>query len=97
MHPDFIFFNEIDGAIRPSIVDPHGHHLQDSLLKLQALVRFAKDYGSEFHRIEALAEIDGKMRVLDLQLERVRAGILASDDVPEVLYRSDLAVDYKAL
>jgi hypothetical protein len=37
------------------------------------------------------------MRVLDLQLERVRAGILASNDVPEVLYRSDLAVDYKAL
>ena len=94
MHPDFIFFNEIDGAIRASIVDPHGHHLQDSLLKLQALVRFAKDCGSGFHRIEALAEIDGKMRVLDLQEERVRAGILASDDVPEVLYRSDLAVDY---
>ncbi|MFD1861252.1 type III restriction endonuclease subunit R [Aeromicrobium camelliae] len=97
MHPDFIFFNEIDGAIRPSIVDPHGHHLQDSLLKLQALVRFANDYGSEFHRIEALAEIDGKMRVLDLQVDRVRAGILASTDAPEVLYRSDLAVDYDAL
>ncbi|MBM9458771.1 DEAD/DEAH box helicase family protein [Nocardioides sp. zg-536] len=97
MHPDFIFFNEVDGAIRPSIVDPHGHHLQDSLLKLQALVRFAKDYGSEFHRIEALAEIDGKMRVLDLQLDRVRAGILGSADAPEVLYRSDLAVFYDAL
>lgn len=96
MHPDFIFFNEVDTKIRPSIVDPHGHHLQDSLLKLQALVRFAADYGGEFHRIEALAEIDGKMRVLDLQEERVRTGILASDDVPEVLYRSDLAVDYDA-
>lgn len=94
MHPDFIFFNEVQGEIRPSIVDPHGHHLQDSIIKLQALVRFAKDYGSEFHRIEALAEIDGKMRVLDLQKDHVRAGVLASDDVPEVLYRSALAVDY---
>ena len=34
------------------------------------------------------------MRVLDLQDERVRAGILASDKVPLELYDSDLAVDY---
>lgn len=94
MHPDFIFFNEVGGNIRPSIVDPHGHHLEDSLIKLQALVRFADDYGTEFHRIEALAKLDGKMRVLDLQQDRVRAGILTSDKVPLELYSSDLAVDY---
>ena len=56
MHPDFIFFNEVGGEIVPSIVDPHGHHLEDSLVKLQALARFAEEFGSEFHRIEALAE-----------------------------------------
>jgi type III restriction enzyme len=78
----------------PSIVDPHGHHLEDSLVKLQALARFAGDYGSEFHRIEALAKIGNQMRVLDLQVERVRAGILASDKAPLELYSSDLASNY---
>lgn len=96
MHPDFIFFNEVGGKIEVSIVDPHGHHLEDSLVKLQALVRFAGDFGSDFHRIEALAKIGGVMRVLDLQKEDVRAGILASDWVPIQLYESDLAVDYDA-
>jgi hypothetical protein len=41
MHPDFIFFNEVGDEIVASIVDPHGHHLEDSLIKLQALSRFA--------------------------------------------------------
>ncbi len=94
MHPDFVFFNEVGGKIVPSIVDPHGHHLEDSLVKLQALARFAGDYGTEFHRIEALAKIGNQMRVLDLQAERVRAGILASDKVPLELYSSDLASNY---
>jgi hypothetical protein len=94
MHPDFVFFNEVGGKIVASIVDPHGHHLEDSLLKLQALARFASEYGSEFHRIEPLAEISSHMRVLDLQAKRVRAGVLASNSTPLELYHSDLAVDY---
>lgn len=49
-----------------SIVDPHGHHLEDSLVKLQAPVWFTEEFGSEFHRIDALAKVSGKMRVLDL-------------------------------
>lgn len=96
MHPDFIFFNEIGEDIVVSIVDPHGHHLEDSLIKLQALARFAEDYGSEFHRIEALAKIGNQMRVLDLQDDAVRAGIRTSDKAPLELYNSDLAVDYDA-
>jgi hypothetical protein len=94
MHPDFIFFNEVGGEIVPSIVDPHGHHLEDSLIKLQALARFAEELGSEFHRIEALAKVSGRMRVLDLQDERVRAAVLAGNTHPLELYDSDIAVDY---
>lgn len=94
MHPDFIFFNEVGDRIVASIVDPHGHHLEDSLIKLQALARFAGEFGAEFHRIDALAEVGGQMRVLDLQQEHVRAAILASDKHPLELYASDLAVDY---
>ena len=94
MHPDFVFFNEIGGKIEVSIVDPHGHHLEDSLIKLQALARFAGEFGSDFHRIEALAKVGAEMRVLDLQREEVRAGIMASDKLPLELYESDLAVSY---
>lgn len=94
MHPDFLFFNEVGDRIVVSIVDPHGHHLEDSLTKLKALARFAEEYGDAFHRIEALAEVKNKMRVLDLQDEGVRAGIQARDKAPLELYDSDLAVDY---
>lgn len=94
MHPDFIFFNEVGGKVEVSIVDPHGHHLEDSLIKLQALADFAAEHGSAFHRIEALAKVNGKMRVLDLQRKEVRDGIMATDWVPLQLYESDLAVDY---
>jgi type III restriction enzyme len=78
----------------PSIVDPHGHHLEDSLFKLQALARFAGEYGSEFHRIEALAKIGPQMRVLDLQVDRVRSGVMTTDKAPLELYSSGLAADY---
>jgi type III restriction enzyme len=94
MHPDFLFFNEVSGRIAVSIVDPHGYHLEDSLTKLQALSRFAKEHGSAFHRIEALAKVGNKMRVLDLQQEHVRSAIATSDKAPLELYGSDLAVDY---
>jgi type III restriction enzyme len=97
MHPDFIFFNEVGGKIVASIVDPHGHHLEDSLIKLKALARFARDYGSAFHRIEALAKPARTMRVLDLQDERVREGVIHSAEVATLeLYTGELAVDYDA-
>ena len=94
MHPDFIFFNEVGDKMVASIVDPHGHHLEDSLIKLQALAKFAEKFGAAFHRIEALAMVNGTMRVLDLQQEDVRSGILVSDKKALELYGSHLAVDY---
>lgn len=94
MHPDFVFFNEVQGEVVASIVDPHGFHLEDSLIKLQALADFAAEYGGEFHRIEALAKVNDQMRVIDLQKSDVRSGIKASTATPMELYASDLAVDY---
>ena len=72
MHPDFVFFHEVDGEAMASIVDPHGHHLDDSLVKLQALAEFAEEHGVSFHRIEALSKVGDVMKKLDLQ-ERKRA------------------------
>ena len=48
MHPDFIFFDEIDGQVRASLVDPHGHHLDDAKTKLICLAGFARDHGAAF-------------------------------------------------
>ena len=85
MHPDFVFFHEVNGEIMASIVDPHGHHLDDAEIKLKALARFAADYGTYFHRIEAVAEIDGHMRVIDMQVAEVRDAVLHSTESAEDL------------
>ncbi|HXA28390.1 MAG TPA: DEAD/DEAH box helicase family protein [Candidatus Angelobacter sp.] len=94
MHPDLLFFNEVDGRIRASILDPHGHHLEDSDAKVRALAKFAETYGEEFHRIEALAEVDGRMRVIDMQVPDTCEAVLSSTATALEMYRSDLAVDY---
>jgi type III restriction enzyme len=83
MHPDFVFFNEIDGAVLPSIVDPHGHHLEDSLVKLQGLAKFAKTFGDKFHRMEAVTKLANSMRILDLKIPAVRDATLRQQKAPD--------------
>lgn len=94
MHPDFVFFNEVDGKFAASIIDPHGHHLGDASTKLQALANFASEFGDRFHRIEALAEDGGRMRVIDLKNKIVRGAVLANTMAPIDYYRSQFAVEY---
>lgn len=79
MHPDFIVFNEVNGRVWPSIVDPHGTHLDDALVKLKGLAEFAKAHGADFHRIDAIANgSGGELRVLDLQDEETRNQVVKS-------------------
>lgn len=94
MHPDFIFFEEVDGEVRPSIVDPHGHHLDDAEMKLKGLALFAEQYGDEFHRIWAVTKIGTVMQILDMKIEMTRKAILAGGRSPIELYQSDVAVIY---
>jgi hypothetical protein len=95
MHPDFIFFNEVDGDIRPSIVDPHGTHLDDALVKLQGLARYADEYGDAFHRIDALATGSGsELRVLDLKKKGVRDSVLSGGLDAAELFAGQLADNY---
>jgi type III restriction enzyme len=94
MHPDFVFFHEIGNKIVASILDPHGHHLDDALMKLKALAKFAETYGNEFHRIEALAEVDGQMKVLDMKREAVREAILIAKQSAQDIYQSSVGIDY---
>jgi len=94
MHPDFIFFHEIQGEIKASIVDPHGHHLEDSLLKLKTLAAFAADFGPRFHRVEAFAKVGGKMKILDLKDADTRSVINSWMGSVEALYSHPIAKNY---
>lgn len=77
--PDFVFFSRhADGGIVADIVDPHGHHLADSLPKLHGLARYAEANGHLYGRIEAVSEVEGRYRMLDLQSPDVREGIYVS-------------------
>jgi hypothetical protein len=94
MHPDFVFFHEVGGKIVASILDPHGHHLNDALMKLKALAGFAQKYGDAFHRIETLAEVDGRMKVIDLKTDVVREAVISAKGNALTLYRSTFAANY---
>jgi len=92
--PDFVFFHGGGDEVKVSIVDPHGHHLADALPKLRGLSDFAENYGSQFHRIEAVAKMDdGALRVLDLQEKSVRNAVAAATDA-KALYAGKAATDY---
>jgi len=75
------------------IVDPHGIHLADALPKLKGLALYAETHAKAYRRIESVAEIKGKLRVLDLKNEDVRKGIADANDAAS-LFTGKLAGDY---
>jgi hypothetical protein len=95
MHPDFIFFNELNGEITASIIDPHGIHLPDAFVKLNGLAVYAQNYGDTFNRIEAISAPPGRgLKKLDLKREAVRKSILGGEMSASELFASQLAEDY---
>lgn len=93
MCPDFIFFHGSEDKVKASIVDPHGHHLGDALPKLLGLAAFAEEFGYAFHRIEAIAQLDGQLRVLDIKEANTREAVRKASDA-STLYGSDAANNY---
>lgn len=94
LRPDFLFFGKLkDGTIVVDIVDPHGFHLADSLPKLQGLAQYVQVYGAAYRRIEAVAVLDDRYKVLDLKNEKVRDAILSASSAKS-LYQSAHAKDY---
>ncbi|MCM3695941.1 DEAD/DEAH box helicase [Microbacterium oleivorans] len=95
MHPDFIVFNEIGGEVRPSIVDPHGTHLDDALVKLRGLALYAAEYADVYHRIDSIANRPGgELRVLDMKDDVVRNAVLHSGQTPAELFAGPLGKKY---
>lgn len=96
VRPDFLIFaRKPDGTIAVDIVDPHGTFLADALPKLKGLAEYAEAHGGAFRRIDALEQVEGKLRVLDLQDASVRTAVMASADAKQ-LYESDVARDYSS-
>ena len=94
LRPDFIFFKrESDGTIQADLVDPHGHHLADSLPKLLGLKDYAERYGAEYNRIEAVAEIKGGLCSLDIKDAAVRDA-LASASSAKSLFEGEHSKPY---
>ena len=97
LRPDFVFFSqEADGSIVADIVDPHGHHLADALPKLRGLARYAENNGALFRRIEAVSEVDGKYRVLDLTKAEVRNALDHATTSAKPVYLGATAANYGA-
>lgn len=93
VRPDFIFFAEQDDKIMVDIIDPHGFHLADALPKLQGLAHYAETHSPFYRRIEAVAEVNGILRVLDLTNPDVRQAISEAPNA-ESLYKSATAGNY---
>ncbi len=77
MYPDFIFFQQsTDGTIIPTIVDPHGDWLGDSIAKLKGYVDYLKDNPDIFGSVLVVAdEAGGEYRYLDLKNSAVQDAI----------------------
>ena len=76
------------------LVDPHGLHLADALPKLKGLALYAKHHFNAYRRIESVAEVKGKLRVLDLKRQKVQDAVAIAENA-EILFTSELADDYE--
>lgn len=94
VRPDFIFFSKIEnGNVVADIVDPHGLRFSDALPKLHGLARYTQTHAHIYRRIASVAEVGGRLRVLDLTRKEVRDAIAKAEDAAS-LYGSALAGDY---
>jgi type III restriction enzyme len=94
VRPDFIFFSsQANGTMAADIVDPHGTQFSDAIPKLQGLARYAEQHAHVYRRIESVAKVGDKLRVLDLTSPEVRKGVCEASDAKTV-FGSPIASDY---
>jgi hypothetical protein len=94
VRPDFVFFSQVEGgSVVAGIVDPHGWHLADSLPKLHGLARYAEANGHLYGRIEAVSEVEGQYRMLDLTKPDVRAAVYGAASA-KAAYLSPMSASY---
>ena len=86
LHPDFIFFEDCGGEVRPSILDPHWTLASDeALAKLKGIAQYAQRFGAYFARIWS---INGDAsRYLDVLDKATRAAVLGGSEKVDDLFR----------
>ena len=97
LHPDFLFFvKDSDGTIRPSIIDPHGDFLGDTLAKLRGYVAYLREYPDVFKRVQFVGDMgNGEYRVLNLLREDVQNAIENYNEVDcKALFYGPFANNY---
>lgn len=97
LHPDFLFFvKDGDGTIKPSIVDPHGDFLSDTLAKLRGYVAYLREYPDVFKQVLFVGDMgEGMYRVLNLLRTDVQDAVMAYSDVDcKALFYGSFANDY---
>ncbi len=96
LQADFLVISNLpNNTLGVSLIDPHGDHLADALPKLKGLAAFTRAHGDHFVRIESIAEVNGELRVLDLQRDDVRAAIESFAGAQATpLYESSVAANY---
>lgn len=94
MRPDFLFFStKADGSVAVDIVDPHGTHFGDAIPKVKGLAAYAARYGDLFRRIETVAKIGEKFRVLDLKDPATRNAVGKATSI-KAIFDGPEAFDY---
>ncbi|MEE0330053.1 MAG: hypothetical protein UDP16_02030 [Collinsella sp.] len=97
LHPDFLFFvKDAEGVIRPSIVDPHGEFLGDTLAKLRGYVTYLREYPDVFKQVLFVGDMgNGEYKVLNLLRPEVQDAIMSYSDVDcKALFYGSFANDY---
>jgi type III restriction enzyme len=92
--PDFLFISRrADGALAASVVDPHDPE-RGGLVRLIGQVDFLDRYGDEFLRFESLAEVGGRLMVLDLTDPTTRSEVRQAKSAAR-LFAGTLAYEYR--
>jgi len=92
VRPDFLVFSErADGTVVADIVDPHGTYLADAMPKLRGLADYAETFSDQVGRVDAIAKVGVKLKVLDLTKATVR------DAVRDESWQGDASAVYGAM
>ena len=97
LHSDFLFFvRDAGGAIKPSIVDPHGEFLGDTLAKLRGYVTYLREYPDVFKQVLFVGDMgNDEYRVLNLLRPEVQDAVMAYNDVDcKALFYGSFSNDY---
>lgn len=97
LHPDFIFFTRTaDGGVRPSVVDPHGDHLADSLAKLIGWCDWLDQHSGVFAQVLSVSDTADGVRFLDLTDVATRSVVRAWQGVDATgLYTGPMSHPYR--